>query len=179
MDALSPSETASLIEAARAGERWAEEEIIRLIGVFARHLCRGSGTPESPVPEWEEVAQEASRRFFAMRLHRFPADGPLRSYLYTIVKGTRIQLHRSMARRLRRDAVALPDSEGGAGSVAETRTLLFRILRTLPDSCRGLLERLFFDGASHAEIASGLGLVESSVRSRATRCLQKAREQVR
>jgi RNA polymerase sigma factor (sigma-70 family) len=171
---MSPDETVSLVEASRRGEEWAQEEIMRLIRSFARYVCRSAGA--GPEPEWEDVAQEAARRFFTSGLAHFRTGGPERSYIYTIVKAARIQIYRSMSRRSRREsAVAREDTTPPA---AETRTLLFRVLARIPDTCRELLERVFFDGASHADLAQELGLAESSVRSRLTRCLQRARELV-
>ncbi len=168
-------ESTLMIEAAQRGERWAEEEVARLVRAFARYLHRGS--IDRHEPEWEEVAQEACRRVFSGALARFEAGGPARSYLYTIVKATRIQLYRSLWRRARREDEH-PLEPGAAGN-PESASLLARILGRLNDSCRELLERAFFDGASSAELAQELGLVESSVRSRLTRCLQSARDLAR
>jgi RNA polymerase sigma-70 factor (ECF subfamily) len=173
---MSPDETVSLVEASRRGEGWAQEEVMRLIRSFARYLCRGRSTSAEPEPEWEDVAQEAARRFFTSGLAHFKTGGPERSYVYTIVKAARIQIYRSMSRRSRRESAAA--REDVTPPPAETRTLLFRVLSRIPDTCRELLERVFFDGSSHAELAQELGLAESSVRSRLTRCLQRAREVV-
>lgn len=167
-----------LIQAARRRERWAEEEIARTIQSFARHLCRGRGSPTSPEPEWEDVAQEACRRFFASGLAGFRAGGPERGYLYSIVKATRIQIHRSMARRARRETEAVGGLDDRRAPDAESTTLLHRILRRLSSACAELLERAFLDGASYADLAAEMGMAESSVRSKVTRCLQKARELV-
>jgi len=161
----------SLVEATRRGESWAQEEVMRLLRSFARYLCAGAREGE---PDWEDVAQEAARRFFTSGLARFRPGGPERSYLYSIVKASRIQLYRSMSRRARRESAVA--SEEPVRPVAETRTLLYRVLSRISGSCRELLERVFFDGASHSELAGELGLEESSVRSRLTRCLQAARE---
>jgi RNA polymerase sigma factor (sigma-70 family) len=165
-----------VLEAAHRGEPWAQEEVSLIIRAFARHLCRGSGASGAD-PEWEDVAQEASRRVFTGALATFVPGGPERSYLYSIVKATRIQLYRSLSRRRRREEIA--DLQPAAPPNFETKTILYRILKRLSEPCRELLERTFYDGASHAELAAELGLVESSVRSRLTRCLQQARSLAR
>ncbi len=163
-----------LIEAAQRGERWAETEIVGLIRSFAKQICHTWGTGESVAgPEWEDVAQEAGRRFFAGSLHNFIPGGPERSYLYSLVKATRIQIYRSLRRRAQREADSEPP--GGSAGDPEARTLLHRILKRLPEACREILQRTFLDGAATAELARELGIAESSVRSRLTRCLQKAR----
>lgn len=157
-----------IIEAARRGEAWAETELLRIVRGFARHACRGGADPD-----WEDVAQETCRRLFAGALQAFRPGGPERSWLYSIVKATRIQLHRSNSRRARRDeAAVLAPADSGR---PESRTLLHQLLQRLPENCREVLARAFFDGATPRDLAAELGLVESSVRSRLTRCLQEAR----
>ena len=167
--------TSSLFEAARRCERWAEEEINRLTRSFARHVTGGGGLPGAPELDWEDVAQEASRRFFSTGIQQFRAGGPERSYLYSIVKVTMIQLARGASRRRRREETI----EAADVVPADDPTSRFdarRLLERLDSSCRQLLERVFLQSASHAELAKELGLAESSVRSRLSRCIRRARE---
>ncbi len=166
-----PIDSMSLIAALRSGDKKAERGILDLIEGFSRYLCRVHGSGE---PDWQDVAQEAARRFFMHDVHQFRPGGSLPGLLYSIVRGTRIQLYRSQARRKRREAVASPEPAGAPDP--EKRTLLHRILIKLTPVCRELLERSFFDGASAQDLAAELGLAESSVRSRLSRCLAVARE---
>jgi RNA polymerase sigma factor (sigma-70 family) len=151
---------------------------VRWIQAFARHLCRGSYGSASGSLDWEDVAQEAGRRFFSSGLDGFRSDATLaslKSYLYTIVKATRIQHYRSTSRRRRREEATSIDGPSMAPAVAESRAFLERILGRISTECRELLERSFLDGATNADLAAELGLAESSVRSKLTRCLQRAR----
>ncbi len=164
----------SLIEAARRGERDAEEEIAQLIRSYSRHVCRSGASSNMPDLDWEDVAQEASRRFFAVGITQFRPGGPVRSYLYSIVRTTFLELVRRTWRRQQREeqaAITPPPPDN-----PETQTLLHSILSRLPELCRELLQRLYFDGATYAELSLELNLAESSVRARSSRCLGKARD---
>ena len=175
VDKTTPLTGEGVLGAAQRGEPWAEGEIVRLVRAFARHLSRAPAAGGAPEPEWEDVAQEACRRVFASGLKHYRPGGNDRGYLYSIVKATRIQIYRGLSRRRRRELAVEIDET--VEPEVERRTLLYRLLGRLGDTCRALLQRAFFDGASYEELAVELGLVESSVRSRVTRCLQQARAQ--
>lgn len=164
----------SMIAAARDGDPRAQEEIVQLMRSFARHVCRGRWEGSMPGADWEDVAQEASHKFFTVGIERFLAGGPERSYLYAIVRRTYLQLSRSAWRRRQREETG--EALGHGAPNPETRTTLHRILSRLSDTCRELLARLYFDGADYSELAAELRIAESSVRARASRCLKGARE---
>jgi len=173
MDLRARSEVSKgIIEAARRGDDWAQSELLRLLQVFARHLCRDQGGGRGP--EWQDVAQEACWRLYAGSIESFRAGGPERSYLYSVVKATRIQMVRSQVRRETREGKA--DVKPQAAQNAERRTLLYRLLNRISRDCQDLLERIFFDGETTAEVAAALGLAESSVRAKQSRCLERARQ---
>ena len=166
----------ALFPAAQRGERWAQEEITQLLRAYARHVCRGGSIGRERGLTWEDVAQDAGRKFFTVGLERFRPGGPERAYLYAIVRTTYLQLSRSAYRRQEREAAA--KATGRIGPNPETRTQLHSILTRLSQDCRALLARLYFDGATYPELALELDLAESSVRARASRCLGKARKLV-
>lgn len=167
----------TLVAAARRGERWAEEELFGLVRAFARHVCGKSAGASLPEVDWEDVAQEAGRRFFAVGLDRFKLGGPVKIYVYAFVRSAYLQMQRSAWRRRRREDAAAPAiDEPGQAADPETRTLLHGILKRLSAECRELLGQLYFDGATYAELAAGLGLADSSLRARTSRCLKKARD---
>src|SRR5437867_12732726 len=132
--------SAELIGPALRGERWAEEEIVRLIRLISRHVCEWRRTPEYPELHWEDVAQEASKAFFGKRERRFQPGGSERGYLNTMVRTTRLQLLRTMARRRRREQIGL-DEDPPRGPVPEVRLDAEKILVRLDEACRHLLER--------------------------------------
>jgi len=161
--------------AARRGERWAQEEIQALIEGFARHVCRSAGDRLRADLSWEDVAQEAGARFFAVGLRQYGGQGTEESYLFTIVKSSLLQRARSADRRIKReeasvpmDRVALPDGDD--------RLEVHSLLARLDDSCRELLERAFLLDIPYSQLATDMELVESSVRAKVSRCLGRARE---
>lgn len=165
---------AELFDAARRGDRGGQEEVARLIRTFAQGVCRGSGPRGAPEFDWEDVAQEALRRFFTMGLDQYRGQGSERSYLYTIVKSTFIQLARTAARRRRREESAA--SDGLAAPHDPTLKLhLASILQRLSPDCRDLMERVFLYGEPYSALALELEMAESSVRAKLSRCLQRAR----
>jgi len=166
-----------LFNAARAGGAEAIEEVHRLVRVFARQICRGGGPPGAPGVDWEDVAQEAGRKLLALGLGQFRGDGSERSYLYSVVKATVLEMARSAARRLRR--------EDRAASISPVRPFdpgarldVQSILAALGPPCRDIIERVLLRDEPYAAVAQDLGLAESSVRARLSRCLRRAREMV-
>jgi len=161
--------------AARRGERWAQEEIQALIEGYARHVCRSAGDRLRADLSWEDVAQEAGARFFAVGLRQYGGQGSEESYLFTIVKSSLLQRARSADRRKKReeastpmDRVAMPEGDDRL----EAQSLLAR----LDEACRDLLHSAFLLDIPYAQIADDLELAESSVRAKVSRCLRRARE---
>lgn len=164
-----------LFEAARAGDAGAATEIDRLLRGFARDVCARGLPRGSSDFDWEDVAQEASRRVFTMGLSQFRSRGTERAYLYSIVKTTAIQMVRAAHRRRSREelyATDRPVQDAGTHSRLDVRELLNRVD---PD-CRKVIERVLLLGESYASLANEMGLAEPSVRSRLSRCLTKARK---
>ena len=160
----------------RARDPAAQAEADRVIRRFARLVCRGGGPPGAPDLDWEDVAQEAYRKLFSVGLDQYRGGGTESSYLYSIVKATVIQMARSADRRQRRET-ALSSNDPAPRSMDPVAMLdVRRVLATLDPGCRELIERFFLRDETHADLARDLGLVESSVRARLSRCLKRARE---
>ena len=108
-------EVEALFEAARSGDAGAVAKVHRLVRGFARDVC-ARGLPRGPADfDWEDVAQEASRRVFNTGLAQFRGAGSERAYLYSIVKTTAIQMVRTAhRRRLREEAYAAKQPDGVA-----------------------------------------------------------------
>lgn len=166
---------ADLFEAARTGDSAAQAEISKLVRAFARQVCRGGGPSGSMDASWEDVAQEASRKIFTTGLARFRGAGTEKSFLYSVVRLTVIQMSRSANRRNLREETLGPPTPNHSGG-PELRIDVMKILSRLPQDCRQLMERVFLSGEAYGDLASELGLEESSVRSRVSRCLKRARE---
>ena len=164
-------------EAAKRGESWAEKEILDLIHRFARHACTKVGTRLAVDLQWEDVAQEASVKFFKSGLHQYGGSGSEESYLYTVVKSTLIQIARSADRRKKREeAKALPMEERVVIPDTHMALDVQAILGKLDEACRNLLRRVFLEDTPYSDLAAELGLQEVSVRARVHRCVRSARE---
>jgi DNA-directed RNA polymerase specialized sigma24 family protein len=74
------SSKGGVIESARNGQSWASDEIMRLIRELARYVCGGRSIPGAPEIDWEDLAQEASRRFFQKGIHQYQGTGSERAY---------------------------------------------------------------------------------------------------
>ena len=169
------SRPASLIEAAKAGERWAHEEILQLFSSFSRHIHHRGGGPMAAELDPEDLAQEAGRRFFTVGIHQYSGKGSEKSYLYSIVKSTFIQIWRSQQRRKKREEIVSPADQVQQPESTAKLDVSFLLSRLGPP-CSELLERVYLDGASYPTLAAELDLAESSVRAKVSRCLRRARE---
>lgn len=167
----------SRFEAAKRGESWAEKEILDLIHRFARHACTKVGTRLAVDLHWEDVAQEASVKFFKAGIHQYGGSGSEESYLYTVVKSTLIQIARSADRRVKREEAQAPSAEDRV-VIPDTHLALDvqTILAKLDEACRDLLRRVFLEDTPYADLAAELALQEVSVRARVHRCVRRARE---
>jgi DNA-directed RNA polymerase specialized sigma24 family protein len=160
---------------ARAGDPAAHAELTRIVRGLARTICRGGGPAGAREIDWEDVAQESLRKLFATGLERYRGTGSETSYLFTLVKCTVIEMSRSARRRQRRHELSLTGDatthpNPGAGIDVEW------ILGRLSGECRELIERAFLHGQSYSSLAHEMGMAESSVRAKLSRCIRRARE---
>jgi RNA polymerase sigma factor (sigma-70 family) len=163
-----------LFERALRGDTSALAEIDGIIRRIARAECRRGG-PGSVDVDWEDVAQESARRFFTVGLRQYAGDGSEESFLFAIVRSTVLQSVRSAARRRQREQAPVAADRPPSHPPDEHLDVRI-ILAKLPRDCAELLEKVFLQGVPYAELASELGMLESSVRVRVSRCLKKAME---
>jgi RNA polymerase sigma factor (sigma-70 family) len=171
----SQGQESSRFDAARRGERWAEEEIHALIEGFARHACSRSGPRLAADLAWEDVAQEASVNFFSVGLSQYGGQGSEESYLYTLVKTTLLQRVRGADRRKKREELSV-SFQRVALPASFDRLEVDSILALLDEICRELLRQSFLSDTPYPQLAARMGLAESSVRAKVSRCLRRARE---
>ena len=175
MDRKNPDiDTQAIFEQARAGVPAAQGEIVRLIQGLSRAACAGGGLATSDI-EWEDVAQEASRRFFVAGVQQFRKPGSEKNFLYTIVRSALIQIIRSEARRRVREEKVTVEQVVPPHDPAPKLTVS-RILERIPEGCSDILTRVFLRGEPYSMLARDLGMLESSVRTKVTRCLKRARQ---
>lgn len=169
------NEASGRFAAAVRGEDWAQESLVEEIRDLAQRVCRSlrQSWPESF--DWEDVAQEAARHLFAYALERYRGEGSERSYLYTVIRVTLLQMLRETRRRKAREESV--GSESAAPVEPDSDRVLARSLIERSDpECRDLLREVFFDGTPYRTLAEQRHLAESSVRSKVSRCLRKLRE---
>ena len=154
----------------------AQKEIVRLIRQLSRAACARGGVATADL-DWEDVAQDASRRFFAAGIHQYRKAGSERNFLYTIVRSAMIQMIRGEARRRVREEASIQQRFVPPHNPTP-RFDVVKILGRLSEDCRTLLTRVFLRGEPYSALAGDLGILESSVRTKVTRCLRRARKTV-
>lgn len=162
----------SLVERALHGDAEAEAALYAIVREHARFLCRGGG-PAGFDADWEDVAQVAGELLFSNGLQQF-SGGAIRSFVYVIVKRTVIRMARAHRRRKQREEKAQPDKMATGPEYPQIDAGW--VLARLSTQCRDLLIRVYLWDASYRDLAQVLGLQESSVRSRAARCVAQARK---
>jgi len=156
------------------GDPVAQAETTAIIRRIARAVSRRGG-PGGVDVNWEDVAQDAARRFFTVGIHQFRGGGAEESFLYAIVRSTVLQAVRSATRRRQREQTSV-SLERPLSLPPEGGLDVRMILAKLPPECGHLLEKVFLQGVPYSELAGELGMLESSVRVRVSRCLKKAME---
>lgn len=157
-----------------AGDPAATRRLHRTVREMARQVCRGGGPPGAPEIDWEDVAQECGRKLLSGVLDRYRGEGAERSYLYSVVKATVLEMARASARRRRREEASAtngPVAAANPDASLDVRSLL----SALDPICREVIRRVVLQDELYADVARVLGMAESSVRARLSRCLGQAR----
>jgi len=159
-----------LIDDYLIGSEAAVRTVARWIEVALRTGHRSSGA------DHEDLIQEVQARVLGnLRSGRFDGRSSLRTYVHRIAMNTRIDADRRGRRRQAREAPlegleeTLPAQDTTAGS-AENNDLARRIMKALPETDRLILDLIFAQQLSYAEIARRLGISESAVKTRVMRC---------
>jgi len=156
------------------GEAQAQEELHRIIRRIARAISAAGG-PGGVDVDWEDIAQEASQRFFTVGIHQYRGTGSEESFLFGIVRSTLLMAVRAATRRRSRERNALPD-ENAHASIRDQELDVRMILARLTPECARLLEQAFLQDVPYPVLASAMGMQETAVRVRVSRCLKKAME---
>ncbi|MGZ4278553.1 MAG: RNA polymerase sigma factor [Solirubrobacteraceae bacterium] len=167
-----------LLERARRGDAAAFDALVRAHQHVAfRTACVFSATPHDA----EEAAQDAFVKAWRA-LPRFRAGAPFRPWLLAIVANEARSRGRSAGRRARREkrSAALdvaPEPVGPEGTmlVRERRAELAAALAGLPERDRSVLALRYLLELSERETAAALGCRPGTVKSRASRALERLR----
>ncbi|MGI8748863.1 MAG: RNA polymerase sigma factor [Deinococcus sp.] len=169
-----------LIIRLRHGEEDALGELYRsLSGVTYRVCLRMLGTPEDA----EEVLQDTFLRVADRADVYDPSRGSVRTFVLTIAHHLCLERLRARRSRPQRQDWAGDDQAFDLPAPPIARdpldtALVQAALNGLAETDRVLLEAMFFDGYSHAEITSRTGLPLGTVKSRLRRALLKLRERM-
>lgn len=121
------------------------------------------------------------RALDSLRHERFDDSSGFRAYVQAVARYTALQALDSHYRE--GIVVALnPDARGhsqGAESKLLHQQLARQILEHCSDDCRQLLKAYFFEQRSYEEIAQQMGVPVGTVKSRLSRCLEKAQKLIR
>ncbi|MGZ6709470.1 MAG: RNA polymerase sigma factor [Solirubrobacteraceae bacterium] len=167
-----------LLERARRGDAAAFDALVRAHQHVAfRTACVFSATPHDA----EEAAQDAFVKAWRA-LPRFRAGAPFRPWLLAIVANEARSRGRAAGRRARREerSAALdvaPEPVGPEGTmlVRERRAELAAALAGLPERDRSVLALRYLLELSEHETAAALGCRPGTVKSRASRALERLR----
>ncbi|WP_407543452.1 sigma-70 family RNA polymerase sigma factor (plasmid) [Deinococcus radiomollis] len=169
----------SLIVRLRHGQDDALRELYDDLSSVTYRVClRMLGTPEDA----EEALQDTFIRLADRADVYDPARGTVRTFVLTIAH--HFCLERLRARRARPQRQQEPEKEQAFDVTAPAardpldEALVQSALAGLPDTDRALLEAMFFDGYTHAEITTRTGLPLGTVKSRLRRALLKLRERI-
>jgi RNA polymerase sigma factor (sigma-70 family) len=168
----------SRIARARDGDEGAQRELMELVQRFAHHVCSRMSSSWEAEFDAEDLAQESFSRLLTHGMGQYSARGTAESYLYALVRSTMLMRVRSIERRRRREEAVIPESitSSTGEEDVETRLHVESILLRLDEACRELLRRVFLEEVPYPLLATDLGLAESSVRARVSRCVGKARD---
>jgi RNA polymerase sigma-70 factor, ECF subfamily len=162
------TDEALLAAIAEQGDRGAFAELFRrYAGRIKAFLMRG-GTPPDVA---EEVAQEVMVTVWRKSARFDPAKASAATWIYTIARNRRIDLHRRESRPEPdpEDPMFRPEPSFSAErklAGTERDALLRAALADLPVEQVEVLRLAFFAGLSHSEIADRLGTPLGTVKSR-------------
>lgn len=164
--------------------RHGQEDALRALydefsGMVYRLCLRMLLTPHDA----EEALQDTFLRLEAQAAKYDAARGTVQTFILTIAH--HLCLERLRARRARPQAQEPLGEDGFVYLAAPApardpldRALVEAALRDLPELDQTLLEAMFFDGYSHAEITARTGLPLGTVKSRLRRALLKLKERM-
>ncbi|WP_375435551.1 RNA polymerase sigma factor [uncultured Hymenobacter sp.] len=170
---------APLVERCRLGDRRAQAEIYKR---YSKAMFNASLRITGDYAEAEDVLQESFLSAFR-ELHSYKGDSSFGSWLKRIVINKSINCLRNRRLQLvplseQHDAASfdLPDHAADMEGVQWRADVVRRCVQELPDGYRVVLTLYLLEGYDHAEIASILGITESTSKSQYSRARKKLLE---
>lgn len=176
----------------RSGE-WAEhvERICKhqdqaafaeLFGHFAPRIKAFLMKSGSDAATAEECAQDVMATLWR-KSHLFdPTRASVATWVFTIARNRRIDLHRKQRRPEPEDLTWGPEAEPEQEDVLilqQETVQLRKAIKELPEAQKDLIERAFYGDLSHGEIAKITGLPLGTIKSRIRLALERLRHSMR
>lgn len=158
------------------------ESFVQLFEHFAprvKSFLMKGGTPEDTA---DELAQETMLAVWDKATSFDPARASPATWIYTIARNKKIDLLRKSGRLQAGspdELDLLPSNDAAPGSDlmhAEETDAIAEAIKTLPAEQAELLQKSFFEGKSHHEIADESGLPLGTVKSRIRLALKRLRK---
>jgi RNA polymerase sigma-70 factor (ECF subfamily) len=170
---------APLVERCRLGDRRAQAEIYKR---YSKAMFNASLRITGDYAEAEDVLQESFLSAFR-ELHSYKGDSSFGSWLKRIVINKSINCLRNRRLQLvplgeQHDAASpdFPDQAADMEGLQWRADVVRRCVQELPDGYRVVLTLYLLEGYDHAEIASILGITESTSKSQYSRARKKLLE---
>jgi RNA polymerase sigma-70 factor (family 1) len=129
----------------------------------------------------QELVQDVFVRLWE-RKHDFNNDSNIRNYLYLSARNSCLNYLRDAKRRAQREKQIIPLSPVSEEDITNNIILseiwreIDQAINTLPEQCRKVIKMAFDEGKDTGEIASTLGITESTVRNQKARGLSILRK---
>jgi RNA polymerase sigma-70 factor, ECF subfamily len=163
---VSVDQLTGLLLAAQRGDERALEQFIRATQADVWRLCRHLGDPDVA----DDLAQETYERAIGS-LHRYRADGPATSWLFTIARRTCADSARRRGRRRRHQARTEHELTDDPATIPidQVRVELDDLLARLDPDRRAAFVVTQVLGLRYEEAADVLGCPVGTIRSRVAR----------
>ena len=130
---------------------------------------------------WEDILQDVRTKLYINLKHQyFRKQSCLKTYVCRVAKYTCIDYLRKQYRAnpVNLDHVQLADPKDPYESLllSERQHIIRRIFLGLTEQCRKTLSLVFLEKQHYKSIGETLGIAEGTVKSRVSRCLEKAIE---
>src|SRR5262245_58484160 len=145
-----------------------DDEAVRIVDAWIQAVLHAEF--HALQSEWEDLTQEVRLRVLtSLRAHRFNGSSTLRTYVHRIARYTGVDASRKPHRRRETvgDCDRKPDGLPGVDTAERLlqRDLVERVLEGLAARDRVIVDLVFGQHLSHAEVAGHLGLTPGAVRS--------------
>ncbi len=163
-------------------EKHIQPEFTEIVKEYYPALCMVAQRITKDYHAAEEIAQDVLMRFWERQHSSVIVNIP--AFLYTATKNASINFLNSAKSRRERDlrvSQSQPEIDSSASRAvieAETERLIQAAVDKLPDQCAKVIRMIYNDGMSHKEVATQLGVAESTVRNLKAKGIKMLRKSI-